>query len=368
MKKFLNLLVVLGLCAWVGLVQAQDLYAAEVKVQDDSAAQRNVGLTAALREVMVRLSGSTQVAGSPGAGDLLRQAASLVQQYRYRLEELPAAEGQETPDSQRYLWAKFDKAALDRRLRAAGIPVWGSRRPRVLMWLAYERGGQRGLLNLEQDMGARARLLARAADRGMPLQLPLMDLEDQSALSAADVWADYQQALEQASQRYPHDVILAGRLRRVGDGRWNVQWSLWDKGENQQWSLSGQGWYAALLSGIDRGQDLLASRYAPAGGSDGPERVRVLFTQVGSLQAYGRLMQILGSIEGITDVQLREVSAEQVLADVWVRGGQSSLSRMLSLGGELFLQADDVPLPTPQGTVPVAPSADMTFSYLQPAA
>ena len=47
-----------------------------------------------------------------------------------------------------------------------------------------------------------AALRARAAYRGMPLQLPLMDLEDQAGLTPADVWSGYQPGIRQASARY----------------------------------------------------------------------------------------------------------------------------------------------------------------------
>ena len=71
-------------------------------------------------------------------------------------------------------------------------------------------------------------MLAGAQRRGMPLQLPLLDLEDQTQLTPADLWSDYQPAIRQASARYPHDVIVVGRLRAQTDGRWRGAWSILD--------------------------------------------------------------------------------------------------------------------------------------------
>jgi len=368
----LGLLVLLVFLASRVYASLGDLYAAEVPVSSDSAEVRNAGLERAMQQVLVRLSGRADVAGQSAAGSVVQSAPSLVQQFRYRVDEpVPGADGEEIGSAQRYLWAKFDKVAVDRKLRESGIPVWGSRRPRVLLWLAVERGSSRSLLNTEIDMQAREVLLDRAYQRGMPLQLPLMDLQDQAALSAADLWAGYEAALREASTRYPHDVILGGRLRAQGEDRWSAEWTLWDRDDQESFATRGVSWSAALASGINGAQDLLANRYAPAAGGSGPDRVRVRFTGVDSLPAYGRLLEILKAREAIVRINLRESQDAGLLMDIWVRGGRSALVRMLSLGGEFFLQSElegGVPsgVPgSPQGVVdPQTLPADMTFSFL----
>lgn len=370
-----QLFTLLLLALWACQAQAGlgDLYAAEVAVEDDSPEVRNQALGQAMQKVLVRLSGSTDVAGHPQAAKVLGRAPSLVQQFRYRLDDpQPSVDGQESQPPQRYLWAKFDKLATDRLLRESNIPVWGNQRPRVLVWLAVERAGKRSLLNLESDPLAREALQQRAFARGMPMQLPLMDLQDQAALSAADLWSGYEAAIREASSRYPHDVILSGRLRSSGGNSWSADWSLWEADSQEGFSRHGLAWQDALGSGIDGAQDLLAAHYAPAVGGDGPERLRVRFTGVDTLQAYGRLMQIIGNKEVISQVNLRAANDQGLFADLWVRGGRSALTRTLSLGGELFLQTADEQLLPPPGQAPQpqrpAPPVDLTFSFLAPVA
>lgn len=381
MKKIQKMLAgafsVLVFLIWLSPAQASsdDLYAAEVPVADDSLSVRNEALQQALRQVVVRLSGSAEVGGNPALGSVLQQAPSLVQQFRYRLDEQLSTGAEQGAEQapQRYLWARFDKAGLDRALRSAAIPVWSSQRPRVLIWLAEEKAGQRQLLNLEADSAARDALRARAAQRGMPIQLPLMDLLDQSALSAADLWAGYEAAIREASNRYPHDVILTGRLRGQ-NGSWEGQWTLWDRAGMHTFSLRSSQRAEVLLGGVDQAQDQLAARYAPASGGDGPGHIRVRIDGVDSLAAYGRLLQILGNQEGITRFNARGVQGDRLFLDVWVRGGENALARMLSLGGELFLESDDqlTSVPVPAGSVQGVPGqapaaaflpADMVFSF-----
>ena len=57
------------------------------------------------------------------------------------------------------------------------------------------KGGARTLLSSGNEPAARAAAVAQAQQRGMPLQLPLMDLEDQGKLTAADLWSDYRAAI-----------------------------------------------------------------------------------------------------------------------------------------------------------------------------
>lgn len=351
-------LLLLSLLYGVAWAEPADLYAAEVAVADDSVAVRTEALSQALQQVLVKVSGSTEVGGHPGAAAVLARPGSLVQQYRYRLDSAG-----ESP--QRYLWAKFDKVALDRLLRESGIPLWGSRRPRLLVWLAVEQGGRRSLLNLEGDMTAREAMQQRAAARGLPLQLPLMDLQDQAALNAADLWADYEAALREASRRYPHDVILTGRLR-ASDGHWQSDWTLWEADRQQTFDTAALPWPVVLQAGIDGAQNRLAARYVPATqGDDGPEPLRVSFSGIDSLAAYGRLMQILGQHESISRIKLRQVEGDRVLTELWVRGGRGALSRGLSLGGELQSQpVPEVPVADTE-QVGVPEPVDLHFSYLR---
>jgi len=366
--KTLILTIALLLFAGLSGVQADtgDLYAAEVRVSDDTLEVRNEALKRALQQVLVRLSGSAEVGGHPGVGSLLERAPSLVQQFRYRLGEVaPGVEG----EASRFLWARFDKASLDRSMRGAGIPVWGARRPRVLLWLASEQRGARQLVSLETDVAAREALMARARERGMPLQLPLVDLLDQSALSAADLWAGYEAAIREASERYPHDAILTGRLRDLG-GRWEAQWTLLDRAATDTFKAAGSTRSAVMASGIDAAQDLLSARYAPASSGEGPGFTRVRVRGVDSVAAYGRLMAIIRSQELITRTDVRGTQGDDLFLDIWVRGGQEALNRMLSLGGELYpapaVEPEPIEPATRSALAPTAEDAlraDLIFDF-----
>jgi len=345
------------------LVAAPELFTAETVVADEGSETRNTALSGMLADVLVRASGNVAIAGQPAAGDLLDAAPSLVQQYRYRTAERDG-------EVVRYLWARFDRAAVERMMRERQLPVW-SQRPTVLLWAATEQGGRRTLLNLDNHPNARQALLARAAERGMSLQLPLMDLEDQAQLTPADVWADYRDAIRSASFRYPHDVVLTGRLRTQGGGKWTGTWSMIDGDSVQTFRTSPQGLGETLAFAADQAQNLLAARYAPMHGGGGSGTL-VAFADVYDLAAYGRLVAFLDGIDVATQVALRYVDGDRFLFEFQVRGGGDDLARALEAGGLLVAESPPLrpamPPPaagpgTPTDTAAAAPAPEADLHY-----
>jgi hypothetical protein len=340
----MSLIVALGLALWVIAAMADetaDLYSAETRVADEGSETRNAALSELLATVLVRVSGNTGIAGQPAARDLLASAPSLVQQYRYRTAEQEGA-------VVRYLVARFDQPVIERMMRERNLPVW-VQRPRVLLWVATEQAGQRVLLNLENEPQARAATLSRAQQRGMPLQLPLMDLEDQGKLTPADLWSDYQAGILQASARYPHEAVLAGRLSAQRGKKWSGVWSLIGRDGSDSFQTPAQGLDDALAFAIDQAQNLLAARYAPLPGVGGGRGTLVRFSDVYDLAAYGRLVALLDSLGPVSQVALRHVNRDSFLFELQLRGDEQSLARALEAGGQLV--AEPVPV-RPQPAVP----------------
>jgi hypothetical protein len=205
----------------------------------------------------------------------------------------------------------------------------------------------------------------------MPLQLPLMDLQDQSQLTPADVWSDYRPAIRQASARYPHDLVLAGRMRARTDGKWSGEWMLIGDDAAQGFQTPPQGLPAALAFAVDQAQNLLAARYAPMPGTNRGPGTRVSFSGVGDLGAYGRLLAILEGLEPVEGLALRHVEGDRCLFEFRLRGSDQDLLR--ALDGDAQLAAEPGPpaslprdaTPANDGTLPAAPpEADVHYRLL----
>ena len=312
------------------LAQSLDLYSGEVPIVDETPAAREAALEQILGQVLVRVSGRADVVSRPAASQVLKAAGSLVQQFRYRTE--PGAEPDSSP--QKYLQARFNAAALRRVMARHDLPVWLGDRPRVLLWVAVEENGARRLFRVAENARVRELLLQRARVRGAPVQLPLLDLQDQAAITAADIWSGYAPAIRKASARYPHDVVLTGKLRRQATGDWSADWGLWRDLEVVDLHTEGADPGVAISAAIDLVQDRLAERPSvPQGGSGGMTRVSV--EGVRDLAAYAELMRILGELADIGAIHVTKAEADRLLLDVQVAGGPEVLARLLASQAKL---------------------------------
>ncbi|HEY1075414.1 MAG TPA: DUF2066 domain-containing protein [Fontimonas sp.] len=112
-----SILALLGAALAGSPAQAQlagtaQAYEARIPVADESDAARGPALRLALSEVVARVSGP---AAPMQASSLLDQASALVQRFGYQKEV----------DNSLVLVAAFDGTAVERRLKAMGLPVWG---------------------------------------------------------------------------------------------------------------------------------------------------------------------------------------------------------------------------------------------------
>lgn len=318
------------------------LYEAEVPVTGRDVDQRNQAIGQALAQVLVRLTGRDP---APGGEALISQAPSYVQQYRY----LSSVSPEGAPSSR--LWVRFDKVGLDRALRQRGLPLWGEKRPGVLVWLGAEQGGRRQLM--ASDSAPARAMSAAARARGLPLQWPLLDLEDQARLTTADLWSDYAAAVKQASARYAEPLVLTGRLRQVATDHWEGRWTLYHGEDARGLRTAGPDAAQAAAAVVAQVTDQLAARYAPAGGNGGPTAVRLRIEGVRDVAAYARVVKLVGDLELVDRVLLRSAAGDALVLDVLARGGRDALAQVLDLARGLRREPD--PLPPAPAYMPPAP-------------
>jgi len=278
----------------------------------------------ALGQLLPRVTGRLDAALEPALADLLQNAEDYVEQI--------GALDRET------LLVTFDARAIEEALIARDQPIWGPERPLTLLWLAIDTGrGERGILAageamtdispefLELQANFRDQLSSVAEERGLPLSLPLMDLQDMSALSYIDIVGGFTDQLSKASIRYGADAVLTG-LARVTRSGVNVQWTLLKDGG--RFALGG----TLMRDGLNRLADLYAAEFSTFGG------VRTtLITVLGieTLEDYGRVMRYMESLSLLEAVGAEEFVDGALSIRVYARGGTTVLERVLALGNIL---------------------------------
>lgn len=279
----------------------------------------------AMGELLIRLTGQLDAPTNPALLDLVRDAGRYVIQRG-------------NPDRENLLIV-FDSLGLQQALTARNQPLWGEERPLTLLWVAIDGGpGERGLLAASPSpvpssetveaaaSTLREELLAAADQRGLPVSLPLMDLRDLDAVNFVDVWGNFSERLDRASERYAPDAILSGRIRLGEEGVETAQWTLHRRGSLR--ALSG----ATVRSGLDVLADLYALEFSGIGGATS---ARLVVAGIESLDDYGRVMSYLESLSVLQSVQLEQLVGTEMTLQVQARGGPLVLNRVLALGDVL---------------------------------
>lgn len=355
-----------AISAGLQAVEVDGLYAAELSVTSQGRAERGRIIRSALTEVLIKVSGNGQVALSPGIPEILNRSSQYLQQYRYRSAKLAVDPLTGLAPTQQYLWVRFDQVSLDKALRAIDIPVWGRSRPVTLAWLVVEQGSQRQLLGSSDDSTFTDTVIEQSKRRGIPLDLPLYDLEDQQRIRVTDVLGGFQESILSASERYGADAVLVGRLRDIGNNRWEGRWTLHLGGRESHWSQQGD-FDTVLGFGIDGATSSLVSNFVRAPTSNSGE-LMVMVTDVFSLEDYARSDKFLAGLDGVIRIQPGQIDKEQILFKIKVRGDQQSLLQSIRLSSQNILAITEKKLaPVTQqpiiNNVPIAP--DITFRLLK---
>ncbi len=325
--------LVLMLCAFYGPLvtgaQINGLYDAVSPVVGTEAVERNTAVRAAFGKVLVKVTGNRRVASRKALAADSKNASRYVQQYRYQV--LSGTDNRDQPGRQ--LKVSFDKNELDRLLQSRGLPVWSANRPSVLVWLGLESKRKRRLMNPEIDADLRLVLEQVAAERGIPLVLPLMDLEDQGQMQVADLWGNFESNIRTASRRYAPELILTGSLVRVNKGRWRGEWQLYYADSQSHWSAEADSRISLTADALQRTGDHLANRFAPLKEERSLSTVRLRVAGIEQLSDYASVLELLSAQNFLERVVVVSVAPDVVIYDLHGQGGVTALERGLGIGG-----------------------------------
>ncbi|MDX1705701.1 DUF2066 domain-containing protein [Pseudidiomarina sp.] len=298
---------VLLCCGWLTLaliaspahaaVELQQLYQSSVAVSSQAANERNQALQAALRQALLKISGDDSLFEQPSVQQALRSVRDYVVQYGYRQED------------ELLLWAQFDREKVNQLIQQAGSGIWSNLRPEILIWLAIEDESlQRQLIASGDETVFVQQLRNAAASRGLPIKLPLLDLNDNMSISVLDVWGRFEHQLEFASIRYSPDGMVIARVFQadsaVTTDRWMLDWTLqlgelrW-RGEVTGMDRSGLG--AKLIADLST---RLAKRYRIGAEVEKISSWRIQVYDLADLIQVIRAEQLLSSLPSVNSVQL----------------------------------------------------------------
>ena len=310
-----------------GIAPARDnLFEADVPVAGQQPDLRPAYMKAALQEVLVRVTGQPDVLNRAAVRSMLGSPERFVQQFRYYT--LP----ERTPP-QLMLRVHFDGGAIQQALRQQGVAYWGdSERPEVLLWLAVEDHGTRYLVSAQDASDASRELQQAARQHGIPLLLPLQDLEDQGKVRFTDVWGGFFDGVQSASARYNPGVVLIGRVNRGPSGGWVARWDLPDSRDSGSWSGNDDQLGGVLQAGIARLSERLTAGLAVAEGGAVAGTTSITVEDANTLTAFARVDDYLASLAAIRRLELARVDGSTLQYALQLSGSLDGLTQTIAIG------------------------------------
>ena len=321
--RLFNILAVGGLALISVAAQAENvagLYQVREPMAGQGAEARTSATAKALDTLVLRLTGDPKAAQSPALAELRKDPQQIINQV-----------GSEAgpPES---VVVEFDPGSTERALRKAGLALWGSNRPSILGWWLNDSAEGSSLVG---DGQASAQPLRRAAQhRGLPLRLPLADLQEQLVANAKQIEASDPAPLREAAERYGADALLAVHAQEA-DGKWQGKWQLWLGDQREQGTAEG-GDPAALADAVMLAvSSRLAPRYVTRPGASSQMQVQV---QGMNLQRYAELARVLEPYGP------RLQMAEGTTLTYGVTGNREQLRAQLGLAKLQELPAEQMPV------------------------
>ena len=190
----------------------------EVKIPEDQYTNTNDGLNKAFNRLIQKLSGSRSKKFLWRIGDAQLNKIEFVSSYSTELI-----------GEQEFLSVRFNGESLIPELRKIGMPLIGFNRPVILILFKIDTGESApvylGSSSSSDQLGAEIKQTFKniALERGVYLELPEFDLEDQNLLNQANILFSPSNYIE---EKFYNDAFLAIELVRIGINQWSINGDL----------------------------------------------------------------------------------------------------------------------------------------------
>lgn len=312
--------------------EIKDLYQADIPVEDKGAKARDAALRDAMAEILIRVTGRTDVMLHPEIQKAMQEPKKYAITYQY-------LNLQKNGSRERILVLRVSMSErnINALLRDARLPIWGKSRPGVLVWLVVDNGKQRSLQGATHDNWIMAELKQNAQQRGLPIQLPLLDAQDQSQVNMSDIWGGFSTPVMTASRRYQNEAVLMGRVYLDSERIWHARWTLILSGNTQSWEVQGKRLASVIAQGLDETSERIAFEYAYMQG----EHTHAVYLRVKNINSLEDMVQVqnyLQSQVGVREVQPVEIKDGEVFFHLTLDGRWATIAQSIGLSSRLAPQ------------------------------
>lgn len=318
-------------------IEVEGLYQGSVTVLSrDNEQERNRAFSDAFRQVLIKVSGNTEVLSQAQVRRALSNAEDYVDTWSYRAA-VPV-EGETNTGV--VLNVSFFEPEVLSLLDASGIPIWPKNRPYTLVWIVIQDElGERQLLGSTAGNfpAIQSLLETEASSRALPFLLPVLDIEDRRAVTADDVWNMDADKLLAASDRYQSESVLAIRVFRTLGGEVLGKSSYLFRSQILELEMYEEPVESFISASVALASNELSSYYAVLlSGTDSNIEVRLTVEGVKSAEDYAGLLNYVSGLTDVNAYQVSSVSNETIQLTLYTGGQLRQLVEAIALNRNLL--------------------------------
>jgi uncharacterized protein len=332
MRAILSIMILL--CPFLVLSQTPvDIYQAAIPFDEATPNSRDKARLDGMEQVIIRATGMKEAAKN----DVIQQALAQSDHYLSQVSTEQVAD-------KAILKMQFNAEQIKQLLVEAKLPYWPPSRKNMLVWIIQDDGSQRSILweNGASDLVTQFKTLSE--QRGLPVTIPVGDIDDVTAINSTDLWGEFPQPISQASLRYAADAVLIVRIEPK-----TIHWTLFDqKADALVTSMKEpiRGTLATDLS-MDKLVDDITTESAKQQSIQRIENSTLVVTLVvnninGAVDLF-QLEQMLHQLTTVAELDVVEVQGESATYRTHILASKSDFERELLSTGMLVEKGTTTP-------------------------
>jgi len=295
-------------------------------------------MSSAMEEVLVRISGKSDVINDAKIQKQLTVARNYLANFRYdaSAETLTNVLGEVVRTKK--LVMEFDRLRIKNLLTQSNKPIWDEARPSALIFLAVETSSRREIFSSEDSHEFVDALNASALLKGIPYELPLMDIVDELSISPSEVWGLFSDSIETASKRYDHEYTLAGRIYQDSQSLWLSDWLVGGVSKGVRFEVTSDSVEDLMDQAVGKLADIMSQQYAVLLSGKPKHQINIAVTDVRSLDDYHNALSLLNSMSVIKQANVTAVDGHNISYQLNAYSSEDLLLSMLGLNQTNFIQ------------------------------
>lgn len=337
LRVILTVLILLAAIAGqerAGAVIVDDLYQAKVYLQEGKADAENRALEAAFKQVLVKISGDSQVVKSPAVKQNTLKYRHWVNEFgRIKIPNSQTANFREADRPGQMV--QFNRNLLLNWMKQNKLPIWPANRPKLLIWPVIQQwNGDKRFLSQQTDLVTIKLLEYVAEKRGLPVEIAGIYRFLTNPWTADEAWDLNAQALAQASVDYASNLNMVIRFSTAEDGSSLGTAFILEGQETYLYSAREPEALALFDTLIGNFVDEYSKKKAFISDLSQQVQLSLVFINTRDYGAYTRLRDLISSLEMIDRVQLVKIVAakdgsSRVHLQINYQGDESSLIKSI---------------------------------------